>query len=196
MITVVDYGAGNLYSVTNALDLFGASYRLVEKPEGVTNAVAILLPGVGHFGQMMTALGERGLVERLRERLKAGAPYMGICLGMHALYETSEEAPGLSGLGLLKGEVKRFVPGEKVPHMGWTQVNGRSYYFAHSYYLPADVEGSAARAHHGIDFTAIVRRGNLYGTQFHPEKSGAAGLSLLKEWVDSCPRSASSPVST
>jgi len=191
-IAVIDYGAGNLYSVTNALDLFGSEYRLAKRPEDLAEASAILLPGVGHFGQMMEALRGLGLIEPLRDRLTAGTPYMGICLGMHALYESSEEAPGVAGLGLLPGRVLRFAPNErvaeKVPHMGWSEVQpgGRSYYFAHSYYLPADAEGSAATAHHGIEFTAMVRRGNLFGTQFHPEKSGAAGVTLLKEWVNSC----------
>ena len=192
MIAVIDYGAGNLYSVTNALDLFGSEYRLAKKPESIAEASAILLPGVGHFGQMMEALGRLGMIYPLLDRLTSGVPYMGICLGLHALYESSEEAPGVAGLGLLPGRVLRFAPGEKVPHMGWSEVQpgGRSYYFAHSYYVPADAEGSAATAHHGIDFTAIVRRGNLFGTQFHPEKSGAAGVTLLKEWVNSCLQSA------
>jgi imidazole glycerol phosphate synthase glutamine amidotransferase subunit len=196
MIAVIDYGAGNLYSVTNALDLFGSEYRLAKQPESLAQAAAILLPGVGHFGQMMEALGRLGMIEPLRERLAAGTPYMGICLGMHALYESSEEAPGVAGLGLLRGRVLRFVPSEnmveKIPHMGWSKVEagGRSYYFAHSYYVPADAEGSAATAHHGIDFTAMVRHDNLFGTQFHPEKSGAAGVTLLKEWVNSCLQSA------
>jgi imidazole glycerol phosphate synthase glutamine amidotransferase subunit len=192
MIAVIDYGAGNLYSVTNALDLFGSEYRLAKQPENVAEASAILLPGVGHFGQMMEALGRLGMIEPLRERLAAGTPYMGICLGMHALYESSEEAPGVAGLSLLSGRVLRFGPGEKVPHMGWSEVQpgGRSYYFAHSYYVPADAEGSAATARHGIEFTAMVRRGNMFGTQFHPEKSGAAGVTLLKEWVNSCLQSA------
>jgi len=195
MIAVIDYGAGNLYSVTNALDLFTTEYRLARAPQDLRDASAILLPGVGHFGQMMDALNARGLVELLRTRLLAGTPYMGICLGMHALYESSEEAPDAAGLGLLHGRVLRFPEGQKIPHMGWSDVqpNGRSYYFAHSYHLPMDAEGSAATARHGIEFTAIVRRGNLYGTQFHPEKSGAAGITLLKEWVDACQRNASSP---
>ncbi len=186
MIAVIDYGAGNLYSVTNALDLFGTAYRLAKTPGDLAESSAILLPGVGHFGQMMDALARLGIIERLREKLAAHTPYMGICLGMQALYESSEEAPGVAGLGILKGKVLRFPAGEKIPHMGWTEVSGRSYYFAHSYYVPADAEGSSATARHGIDFAAMVRRGNLFGTQFHPEKSGAAGIALLKEWVTSC----------
>src|SRR5438552_17047169 len=103
MIAVIDYGAGNLYSVTNALDLFGTRYRLARAPDEMAGADAILLPGVGHFGQMMEALGERRLIDPLRERLLAGVPYMGICLGMHELYESSDEAPGASGLNILRG---------------------------------------------------------------------------------------------
>lgn len=195
IIAVIDYGAGNLYSVTNALDLFATRYRLACAPQDLAEASAILLPGVGHFGQMMEALAARQLIEPLRRQLAAGIPYMGICLGMHALYESSDEAPGVAGLSLLKGRVLHFPPGEKTPHMGWSEVDGRSYYFAHSYYLPADAEGSASLARHGIGFTAIMRQSNLYGTQFHPEKSGAAGLTLLKEWVNTCRLNASSPVS-
>lgn len=198
MIAVIDYGAGNLYSVLNAIDVFGAKYKLVREANELMEASSIVLPGVGHFGQMMEALERAGLVETLRRHLAGGTPYMGICLGMQALYESSEEAPGAPGLGLLRGRVLRFAPGEKIPHMGWSEVrpNGKSYYFAHSYYLPADAEGSSALAHHGIEFTAIVRRANLCGTQFHPEKSGLAGLALLKEWIDSCQPSELSPAST
>lgn len=185
MIAVIDYGAGNLRSVANALDVLGAKYSLARKPEELDGAKAILLPGVGHFGQMIGALEAAGLIEPLRDRLKAGTPYLGICLGMHALYDGSEEAPDAMGLGLLKGRVLRFPPGEKVPHMGWTAVQPSKdrYYFAHSYYLPADAEGVSATAHHGLPFGAIIRKDNLYGVQFHPEKSSTAGLELLRTWV-------------
>src|SRR5690242_4862654 len=185
MIAVIDDGAGNLRSVANALDLFGANYRLAKAPADLASASAILLPGVGHFGQMIAALRSAGLVEPLRERLNSGTPYMGICLGMHALYEGSDEAPDAAGLALLKGRVLRFPPGEKVPHMGWSVVEPGSerYYFAHSYYLPADAEGVVATARHGRPFGAIIRKDHLYGTQFHPEKSAASGLALLKDWV-------------
>ena len=185
MITVIDYGAGNLRSVANALDVLGAKYRLAQAPHDLEGAKAILLPGVGHFGQMIGTLESAGLVAPLRARLQAGMPYLGICLGMHALYDSSEEAPDAAGLGLLKGRVLRFPPGEKVPHMGWTAVTpgGERYYFAHSYYLPADAEGVSATAHHGRPFAAIIRKANLYGVQFHPEKSATTGLALLREWV-------------
>lgn len=200
MIAVIDYGAGNLRSVANALDVLGADYRLARSPAELEGAEAILLPGVGHFGQMVGVLEASGMTAALRRRLEAGTPYLGICLGMQALYESSEEAPGAAGLGLLHGRVLRFPAkhSEKVPHMGWTAVEpgGRRYYFAHSYYLPADAEAVAATARHGLELAAIIRRGNLYGTQFHLEKSGPAGLALLKDWVTSCPQKESSPVST
>lgn len=183
MIAVIDYGAGNLRSVANALDVLGAKYQLARRPEDLEGAQAILLPGVGHFGQMIGALESAGLIDPLRERLRAGTPYLGICLGMHALYEGSDEAPDAQGLGLLHGRVLRFPPGEKIPHMGWTAVEGERYYFAHSYYLPADAEGVAATAQHGRAFGAIIRKDNLFGVQFHPEKSATAGLALLREWV-------------
>ncbi len=185
MIAVIDYGAGNLRSVANALDRIGAPYRLIRSPCELAGATAILLPGVGHFGQMVAALQAAGLTAPLRERLASNTPYLGICLGMQALYEGSEEAPGAAGLALLRGRVRRFPPGEKVPHMGWTAVepDGQRYYFAHSYYVPAEAEGVAATARHGLAVAARVRRGNLEGTQFHPEKSGAAGLDLLRRWV-------------
>src|SRR5260221_9361751 len=151
MIAVIDYGAGNLRSVANALEVLDAKYRLARAPQDLEESHAILLPGVGHFGQIIGALKAAGLVEPLRQRLANGTPYLGICLGMHALYEGSDEAPDASGLGLLSGRVLRFPPGEKVPHMGWTAVDpgGERYYFAHSYYLPADAEGMSATAQHG-----------------------------------------------
>ena len=197
MIAVIDYGAGNLRSVANALQYLGAGHRLACSPAELDGAEAILLPGVGHFGQMVGALQATGLMAALRRCLTAGTPYLGICLGMQALYESSEEAPGAPGLGLLRGRVLRFPVShsEKVPHMGWTAVepSGQRYYFAHSYYLPAGAEGVAATARHGLELAAIIRRGNLYGTQFHLEKSGPAGLALLKDWVTSCPQKESSP---
>lgn len=205
MIAVIDYGAGNLRSVCNALTVLGAKFVVVDGAAGLARGSAILLPGVGHFGQMMQALDARGLTAPLRRRLESRTPYLGICLGMQALFETSEEAPDVRGLGLLRGAVRRFPPGERVPHMGWTPVepagNGAlaqraTYYFAHSYYVPADAEGGAAVARHGLAFVAVLERGNLAGCQFHPEKSGPAGIHFLKTWWEQCPRNESSPAST
>ncbi len=192
MIAVIDYGAGNLRSVCNGLTVLSAEYFVTSEPAGLERGSAILLPGVGHFGQMMQALDAAGLTHPLRRKLESGVPYLGICLGLQGLFESSEEAPGVRGLGLLPGAVRRFNRGQKVPHMGWTAVEpgGRMYYFAHSYYVPAKAEGCAAVARHGLPFTAILRRGNLTGAQFHPEKSGPAGLEFLRDWVEQCRPSA------
>jgi imidazole glycerol phosphate synthase glutamine amidotransferase subunit len=192
MIAVIDYGAGNLHSVCNALAAVGAEYFITSEPDGLERCSRILLPGVGHFGQMMQALKERRLAGLLLERLRGGVPYFGICLGMQALFEASEEAPEVRGFALLPGAVRRFGTGLRVPHMGWTAVEPQGgarlaapgmYYFAHSYYVPAQVPGVSATALHGSRFAAMIERGNLAGCQFHPEKSGPLGLQLLKRWT-------------
>lgn len=192
MIAVIDYGAGNLRSVCNALTVLGTEFFVTNESKGLERGSAIILPGVGHFGQMMKALDAAGLGALLHRKLESGTPYLGICLGLQALFESSAEAPGVRGLALLPGAVRRFPRGQKVPHMGWTAVEpgGQMYYFAHSYYVPAEAEGCAAVARHGIPFTAILRRGNLCGSQFHPEKSGPSGLEFLRDWVQQCQPSA------
>ena len=213
MITVIDYGAGNLRSVENALKHLQAPHTITSQPSEVDEAKAILLPGVGHFGQMMRSLENLDLVPVLREALGRGVPYFGICLGMHALYEHSEEAPSWPGLGALRGAVQRFPEGLEVPHMGWNQLQiapasrlfdgiapGTFVYFAHSYYVPVPseaegpVENSAASERetraalcdYGQPFVAAVERKNLWGTQFHPEKSGDPGLRILENFVRAC----------
>lgn len=201
MITVIDYGAGNLRSVENALKHLKAPYAITSEPADVATAKAILLPGVGHFGQMMRALDLLGLTSVLREAIGRGVPYFGICLGMHALYERSEEAPAWPGLGVLRGAVRRFPEGReglKVPHMGWNHLDiapgsrlfeaippGQYVYFAHSYYVPSEnaQPERAAVCEYGQPFLAAVERKNLWGTQFHPEKSGDAGLRILENFV-------------
>jgi len=192
MIAVIDYGAGNLHSVCNGLRAVGAEFLVAREPGDLDRGTRILLPGVGHFGQMMQALERQRLAAPLRGRLASGTPYFGICLGMHALFEVSEEAPETPGLGLLPGAVRRFPVGLRVPHMGWTALElvGRGilarpgmYYFAHSYYVPDSAEGVSAYARHGLRFAAVIERGNLAGCQFHPEKSGSHGLELLKKWA-------------
>ena len=202
MITVIDYGAGNLRSVENALKHLQAPHTITSQPSDVAEAEAILLPGVGHFGQMMRSLENLDLVQVLREALGRGVPYFGICLGMHALYEHSEEAPAFPGLGALRGTVRRFPEGLKVPHMGWNQLQiapesrlfagiapGTFVYFAHSYYVPAEDsaaserEPRAALCDYGQPFVAAIERKNLWGTQFHPEKSGDPGLRILENFV-------------
>ena len=199
MITVIDYGAGNLRSVENALKHLQSPYRITSHAADVSSAAAILLPGVGHFGQMMRSLELLGLIPVLQQMLRKGTPYLGICLGMHALFDRSEEAPSLPGLGILRGAIQRFPTGLKVPHMGWNRLqiapNSRLFrgvsaepfvYFAHSYYLPAgqSSSGAVAMADYGGQFVAAVETDTIYGTQFHPEKSSEIGLRILANFAE------------
>jgi imidazole glycerol phosphate synthase glutamine amidotransferase subunit len=195
MIAIFDYGAGNLQSVKNTLGELGCEYTLIRDSEGLRQATKILLPGVGHFGQMMRALDELAVRETLLERIRAGVPFLGICLGLQALFESSEEAPEVRGLGLYPGAVQRFPPGARVPHMGWNQLEARrdsrllrgiaprSYvYFAHSYYVPVVAE-AAAVCTYGLRYTAAIEAGNVSGVQLHPEKSGAIGLRIVRNFL-------------
>jgi imidazole glycerol phosphate synthase glutamine amidotransferase subunit len=195
MIAIFDYGAGNLQSVKNTLGELGCEYTLIRDSEGLRQATRILLPGVGHFGQMMRALDDLGVRETLLERLRAGVPFLGICLGMQALFERSEEAPEVRGLGLFPGAVQRFPLGARVPHMGWNQLETqpdsgllrgiapRSYvYFAHSYYVPVVPQASAVCTY-GLRYTAVLEAGKVSGVQFHPEKSGAIGLRIVRNFL-------------
>lgn len=190
MIAVVDYGAGNLRSVCNALDTLGETYSLASEPLELEGAGGILLPGVGHFGQMMGELRSRGLDDRIRAAAGNGIPLLGICLGMQALFDSSAEAPGVKGLGLMRGESERFGGGLRVPHMGWNEVRfldvrAADFYFANSYFVPSG-EFTEGVCDYGGEFSAVVRRGNVLGVQFHPEKSHQAGLDLLEAWCASC----------
>ena len=195
MITVFDYGAGNLRSVANTLAELGCEYTLVDDAAGLRNASKILLPGVGHFGQMMRALDTLGVRESLVDRIHAGIPFLGICLGLQALFELSEEAPEVHGLGIYPGTVRRFPPGARVPHMGWNELEvpgksrlvrnlpGRPYvYFAHSYYVPLN-ERASATCTYEVPYTAVLEAANVFGVQFHPEKSGPVGLQIVKNFV-------------
>lgn len=196
MIAVIDYGAGNVGSVLKAVEYLGGSAQRVTQPEELSQADKIILPGQGHFGSMMKSLRERGLLEPLRNALEAGKPFLGICLGLQALYEGSEEAPGTPGLGLLRGRVKRLEGVFKVPHVGWSQLeiqnssrilkgvpSGCFVYFCHSYYGPVTSE-SAAVTEYGQRFAAAAEMGNTIAVQFHPEKSGDVGLRVLKNFLD------------
>ncbi|HEX3742689.1 MAG TPA: imidazole glycerol phosphate synthase subunit HisH [Bryobacteraceae bacterium] len=187
MIAIFDYGAGNLRSVQNGLDAIGCAYSLVRDSAGLRQADKIILPGVGHFGQMMRALDHLDVRRTLLERIAAGVPFFGICLGMQALFDASAEAPEARGLGLFAGTVQRFTAGIRVPHMGWDRCEGESgpspyYYFAHSYYVP-EHEYAAEVCDYGVRFTASLRSGNVRGVQYHPEKSGAAGQQVLRSFV-------------
>ena len=185
MISILDYGAGNLRSVQNTLAELNCEYTLVNNARGLRAATKILLPGVGHFGQMMRALDFLEVRDALLERIASNVPFFGICLGMQALFEASEEAPEVRGLGLYLGTVRRFPADARVPHMGWNQLepDGRYVYFAHSYFVPENERTSAACTY-GLRFTAMLKSGNVQGVQFHPEKSGAVGLAIVKEFLE------------
>ncbi|HLG99051.1 MAG TPA: imidazole glycerol phosphate synthase subunit HisH [Bryobacteraceae bacterium] len=196
MITILDYGAGNLRSVQNTLAEIGAQHELVRDPEGLRRASKIILPGVGHFGQMMRALDQLQVREALLDRIRAGVPFLGICLGLQALFENSEEAPGERGLGLFHGQIRRFSAEARVPHMGWNEIQPRNgsrllrnlpphpyLYFANSYYAPV-IDATAATCEYSVLFTAVLETNNIYGVQFHPEKSGPVGLSVVRTFVE------------
>jgi imidazole glycerol phosphate synthase glutamine amidotransferase subunit len=196
MIAILDYGAGNLRSVENTLAEIGADYELVRDADVLRNARKIILPGVGHFGQMMRALDEMQVRVALTERIRAGVPFLGICLGLQALFEWSEEAPEARGLGLYEGAVRRFPAGVRLPHMGWNQIETRPdsrllagvesesfVIFMHSYYVP-EVPAAAATCTYGVRYTAALESGNTFAVQFHPEKSGRAGLRVVRNFVE------------
>jgi len=196
VISILDYGAGNLRSVQNTLSEIGAQYTLVRDAGGLRSASKIILPGVGHFGQMMRALDDMQVRDALLERIGAGVPFLGICLGLQALFERSEEAPEARGLALFDGTVRRFPVGGRVPHMGWNRLDphghsrllrgldpGAFVYFAHSYYAP-EMAATAASCTYTLPYTAALETGNIFGVQFHPEKSGPVGLRIVKNFVD------------
>jgi imidazole glycerol phosphate synthase glutamine amidotransferase subunit len=196
MIAILDYGAGNLRSVENTLAEIGAEYTLVRDAAGLRGAGKIILPGVGHFGQMMRSLDGMNVRDALIERIGAGVPFLGICLGLQELFERSEEAPEACGLGLYAGVVRRFPTDARVPHMGWNQLaasgasrllaglDGRAFvYFAHSYYAPRASQ-TAATCTYSLPYTAVLESGNTFAVQFHPEKSGPAGLRVVRNFVD------------
>lgn len=198
MISILDYGAGNLRSVQNTLDEIGAEYKLIHTAAELRDATKIVLPGVGHFGQMMRALDDMQVRHALLDRIHSDVPFLGICLGLQALFDASEEAPDLRGLGIFAGEVRRFSGDARVPHMGWNNlVPARTskllanleptpyVYFAHSYYVPV-VEATAATCTYTVPYTAVLDAGNLFGVQFHPEKSGPLGLKIVRNFVELC----------
>lgn len=200
MISIVDYGMGNLQSVTKALAHVGATTKLISTPEEVAVAEKLVLPGVGAFGDAMEHLNAQGMAPALRHYAGTGRPFLGVCLGMQLFFETSEEDPNVPGLGIFTGTVKRFPSdmGLKVPHMGWNTLKvppesrilsglGAEPYvfFVHSYYVaPADADVAAATTSYGLDFVSAVERGTVSGVQFHPEKSQTVGLKILRNFAD------------
>jgi len=195
VISILDYGAGNLRSVENTLGAIGAEYELVRDADALKRSTKIILPGVGHFGQMMRALDEMEVRDTLVERLRAGVPFLGICLGLQGLFELSAEAPEARGLGLFKGRIERFQGDARVPHMGWNSLERTRQsrllegtgdtpyvYFANSFYAPA-MDAASAICEYGIRFTAVLEHENIHAVQFHPEKSGAVGLRIVSNFA-------------
>ena len=201
MIAVVDVCSGNLRSVERALAQVGGRVVVTRDPDALRRADKIVVPGQGAFGVFMRGLGERGLGDALREAIASGRPYLGICLGLQILFDASEEQGPCAGLGVIAGQVVRLAPADprlKVPHIGWNQIafrrpdpllagipEGAHLYFVHSYHaVPADPALVTCDAEHGVRLTAAIRRDNLFACQFHPEKSQAVGLQLLRNFVE------------
>lgn len=200
MIGVVDYGAGNLGSVMNAFARLGVEARFARGPEELSPAGSpferVVFPGDGHFASAMASLEKSGYAEALKAWIAADKPFLGICIGLQLLFESSEEAPGVRGLGVLPGTCRRF-PGKKVPQIGWNRTRAAPraglfaglpedafFYFIHSYYVVPERDADvAATADYGIDFCAAAERGALAAVQFHPEKSGEVGLAMLANWA-------------
>ena len=195
MIAIIDYKAGNLTSVKKAFDHVGAETLVTADAAQVAKADKIVLPGVGHF-QATTALDDAGLRDAVLSGIEHGIPFLGICVGMQWMLASSEEAPDVHGLGLWPGECSRFPAGVKSPHVGWNSLeirknasrllsgvaNGSYVYFTHSYRVPL-LASTAAECEYGGGFSAAVEQGNLFGVQFHPEKSGTVGLKILENFV-------------
>ena len=199
MIAIIDYDAGNIKSVEKALQYLGEEAVITRDAGEILMADKVILPGVGAFGDAMEKLNRYGLVPVIHEVVEKGIPFLGICLGLQLMFESSEEAPGVEGLGLLKGKIVRIPEGDglKVPHMGWNSLSfpkeGRLFagipensyvYFVHSYYLQAEEDIVMATAEYGVTIHASVEKGNVFACQFHPEKSSHTGLTILKNFVE------------
>jgi imidazole glycerol phosphate synthase glutamine amidotransferase subunit len=195
-VVILDYGAGNVSSVATALRRLGVEATKTNKAIELERADRLILPGVGHCAALIHALDAQGLRKPLMDAISRGVPFLGICLGLQALYEASDEAPELGGLGLFKGNVTHLPANVKLPHMGWNQLRPirasmllrdiapESYfYFAHTFAAPAAGVESAAVCNHGREFVAVLEDNNIFGVQFHPEKSGAPGAKLLENFL-------------
>jgi imidazole glycerol-phosphate synthase subunit HisH len=196
-VAVVDYDAGNTLSVTRALEKVGAKVDLTPDPERVLAADAVVLPGVGAFGDCMRKLRDRGLDAACREAFRSGKPFLGVCVALQVIFEASEESPGVEGLGLMPGKVVRFEgEGLKVPHIGWNELSvvrdhpvldgldGEAFYFVHSYYPdPEETQDLIGETDYGTRFCSAAGRENLVAVQFHPEKSSRAGLTLYENFL-------------
>ena len=199
MIAIIDYGAGNLHSVANALTNIGAEYVITSGKSEILSADKIILPGVGAFADAMNGLKSMGLDKIIKEAVSLNKPILGICLGLQLLFEESEEGEGVQGLGVLKGKIVKIPDhGLKIPHIGWNNIiltkeskllkdlgNEPYVYFVHSYYLKAsDEDVVSAYTEYGERLDIAIEKGNIYATQFHPEKSGDTGIKILKNFVE------------
>ncbi|MCR5426883.1 MAG: imidazole glycerol phosphate synthase subunit HisH [Lachnospiraceae bacterium] len=200
MISIIDYDAGNIKSVEKALQYLGAEAVVTRDPETILSSDGVILPGVGAFGDAMGRLRSYGLEEVLQDVTKRGIPFLGICLGLQLLFEDSEESPGVKGLGILKGHIRRIPSdgGLKVPQIGWNSLSfpkkgtlfegvpeGSFVYFVHSYYLQAEDPGIVvATTEYGVTIHAAVEQGNVFAMQYHPEKSSDNGLTMLRNFVN------------
>ena len=196
MVAVIDYGAGNLHSVKNALDFLGAKSIITKNKDEILSSDHIILPGVGSFGDAMECINNSGLTDTIRKAADGSRPFLGICLGLHLLFERSEESPGIDGLGIFKGSVVKIPDcGLKIPHMGWNNIelakesrilpdSNEFMYFVHSYYIePLDSDIISSHTVYGEKLAVSIEDGNVFAVQFHPEKSGEAGLSKLKKFI-------------
>ncbi len=197
MIGIVDYNAGNLFSVINSLRFLGFQVRILKSPAELAGIDRLILPGVGSFGAAIANLQRSGFSDAVIEWIASGRPFLGICLGLQLLFETSEESDGIRGLSVLKGSVRKFRT-NKVPQIGWNlgRVFGKSalaeslgdeyYYFVHSYYVCPEEEIALLKTEYSVEFVSGIQKDNIVAVQFHPEKSSYAGLKFLKNWVELC----------
>ena len=202
MIGVIDYGAGNLRSVCNSLKKLSVDCHVVKSPSDLNKIETMIFPGVGSFGDSSEQLKKQSLFEPIREWIITDRPFLGICIGFQMLFDSSEESPGSEGLGIIPGKVIKFSEQKnlKVPHMGWNEVQIKNlddpvwqkiddlthFYFVHSYFpKPDNPEVSSSTTGYGVDFTSSIRFGNIFGTQFHPEKSQKSGLRLIENFLKS-----------
>jgi imidazole glycerol-phosphate synthase len=198
MITLLDYGAGNVRSVINAVESLGERVKIVEEIEDILSAEKLIFPGVGNFNSMIRILRDKNYFRPIKEFLNSGRPFLGICLGLQALFEESEEAPGATGLGIFRGKVKRFDIDLSVPHIGWNGINIKKpsrifsglsgmekLYFVHSYHVvPEDRQVVLTTTDYGVGFVSSIQQGNIIATQFHPEKSGKTGIKILNNFIE------------
>ena len=196
MVAIIDYGAGNLHSVKNALDFLGVDSVITKDKDEILSADHVILPGVGSFGDAMECINNSGLYDVIKKAADGSRPFLGICLGLHLLFDESEESPGVRGLGILSGKVVKIPDcGLKIPHMGWNNIEvskksrilpteSEFMYFVHSYYInPQNSDVVSSYTTYGDKLGVSIERGNVFAVQFHPEKSGEAGLNILKKFI-------------